>query len=247
MYRQAGYSTIVLFTAALLTTAGGATTQAQVLDGTSRTLSRCDLYRSLGRALPPECGGSGPSLGGATRGRIRLSAPPAPAARTAPASATAAPQPAPRPAAAQPAVAPTSQPAAPPAAAAATTDVPAPPSAPATKAAPKGVGLPIPFALDSDVLTSQAKGIVDQLAEVFAANGNDRYVIEGHTDVSGAAWYNRLLSERRARSVVRYLVERHGLAADRFTVRGKGSSELLLPNDPRNGRNRRVQILTVDS
>ena len=96
-------------------------------------------------------------------------------------------------------------------------------------------------------MTPQAKAIIDQLAEVFAANGNDHYVIEGHTDASGAAWYNRLLSERRARSVVRYLVERHGLAADRFTVRGKGSSELLLPNDPTNGRNRRVQILPVDS
>jgi OOP family OmpA-OmpF porin len=88
--------------------------------------------------------------------------------------------------------------------------------------------------------------IIDQLVEVFKANGNDRYLIEGHTDVSGDTTHNQALSERRAKAVVRYLVERHGLPESRFNVRGQGSANLLLPTDPRNARNRRVAIMAVD-
>ncbi|MBV9835337.1 MAG: OmpA family protein [Alphaproteobacteria bacterium] len=110
----------------------------------------------------------------------------------------------------------------------------------------KGVGLPIPFELDSDVLRPQAMEIIDQLVEVFKANGTDRYLIEGHTDATGDVAHNRALSERRAKAVVRYLVERHGLPETRFMIRGEGSTHLLLPSDPGNARNRRVAILSLE-
>jgi outer membrane protein OmpA-like peptidoglycan-associated protein len=113
--------------------------------------------------------------------------------------------------------------------------------------APKGLGLAVPFALDSDQLTPEARRIVDQLAEVFKLNSSDRFVIEGHTDTTGGEIYNKSLSERRAQAVIDYLVSQHGLSRDRFEGRGLGSAKLLLPNDPTNGRNRRVQVLNIGS
>jgi outer membrane protein OmpA-like peptidoglycan-associated protein len=209
---------------------------AQVVDGTTGRVGRCDMFKALGRALPPECGGTGPSTGGATRGRVVIGAPDSGAAK--PGTA--------------PAAAPAAAPATAPAGAPATTAAPAAPSAaPAATAAPapapRGLGLQVPFALDSDQLTAEAKKIVDQLAEVFKYNPNDRYVIEGHTDAAGGVEYNRSLSERRAQSVIEYLATAHGLPRDRFVARGAGSAQLLLPTDPLNGRNRRVQVLPTGS
>lgn len=207
---------------ALTITWGGA--QAQVIDKTQGSITRCDLYRSLGRAFPPECGGSGQPLPPSYRGKLNLGGP-APVA--APASATA-------PTPAQPQAAAT-----PPAAATAPGIVTAAPPA-------IGVGLPILFALDSDVLTPAATALLDDLIEVFKYNNAQNYIIEGHTDITGEASHNNTLSLKRAQAVVRYL-KQHGLKEDRFTVRGLGSSQLLLPTDGRNERNRRVQVLRVDS
>lgn len=246
MSRKVGYFAAAVLAGGMLS--GIAPASGQVLDGTQGKISRCDLYRSLGRALPAECGGTGQGLAGVTRGRVSLGAPPA----AAPAPVTPASAPAAAPAPTRPAAAPAPVVAAPPSAAPTAREPsfasPPPAAAPATTEprSAKGVGLPIPFEYDSDVLRPQAMEIIDQLVEVFKANGTDRYVIEGHTDISGDAAHNRSLSERRARSVVRYLVERHGLPESRFVVRGQGAASLLLPQDPRNGRNRRVAILTLD-
>lgn len=240
MSRKVGFIAAVLLAGGIMGIAGQNQAMAQVLDGTRGPISRCDLYRSLGRALPPECGGSGQGLGGVTRGRVHLGSPSAaPAAAPATTGAAAAPVRAAAPPATQPrAAGPASGPSltSPPAARAA-----------AEPQTARGVGLPIPFELDSDVLRPQAMEIIDQLVEVFKANGTDRYVIEGHTDITGDATHNRALSERRARAVVRYLVERHGFPESRFLIRGVGSAHLLLPNDPGNARNRRVAVLAVDS
>lgn len=205
---------------------------SQVMDRTQGAVTRCDLYRSLGRAFPPECGGSGQPLPPTTRGRLNLGAPSTPGAR-----------PSPPPAAPTASAQPTQPPAGPaptqPAAVAPGTVLTAPPAI--------GVGLPVLFALDSDVLTPAAMELIDSLAEVFTYNGTQKYIIEGHTDITGEAAHNKALSLKRAQAVVRYLVQRRGLKEDRFTIRGLGSSQLLLPNDGRNERNRRVQVLRVDS
>ncbi|WP_178130643.1 OmpA family protein [Reyranella sp. CPCC 100927] len=203
--------------------------QAQVVDGTAGKVSRCDMHRALGRNLPPECGGTGRPGGDTTRGRVVIGTPdsgtkPAAPAAGAPAGTRA-------PAAAAPAAG---------APAADSTTAPQP-------SAPKGLGLAVQFAIDSDQLTPDAKRVVDQLAEVFKLNPTDRFVIEGHTDTTGGEAYNKSLSDRRAQAVIDYLVSQHGLSRDRFEGRGLGSAKLLLPNDPTNGRNRRVQVLNIGS
>ena len=69
-------------------------------------------------------------------------------------------------------------------------------------------------------------------------------VIEGHTDHRGEDAYNLTLSEERAQSVRSYLVERHGIAAERLTVAGYGETQPVDTNDTPQGRhnNRRVEV-----
>ena len=67
--------------------------------------------------------------------------------------------------------------------------------------------------------------------------------IAGHTDADGSDSHNQDLSERRAKSVVAWLVA-HGIEASRLTPVGRGESEPIADNDTSAGRalNRRVEV-----
>lgn len=105
----------------------------------------------------------------------------------------------------------------------------------------------IAFEFDSDRLTARAQEQVANLARALKVPAFDRSVfsVEGHTDSAGSAAYNDDLSLRRARRVVKSLVEEHGVRADKLRSRGRGESA---PRDgfaPEDGRNRRVEIVNV--
>ena len=67
--------------------------------------------------------------------------------------------------------------------------------------------------------------------------------ISAHTDDLGSAAYNKILSQRRAQSVVAFLIENE-IKNNRFTPVGYGESEPLVPNSDDEGRakNRRVVL-----
>jgi outer membrane protein OmpA-like peptidoglycan-associated protein len=68
--------------------------------------------------------------------------------------------------------------------------------------------------------------------------------VQGHTDNRGSANYNKGLSNRRAGSVMKYLVS-HGVSPDRLTSQGYGFDRPLVPNtsDQNRALNRRVQFV----
>ena len=70
--------------------------------------------------------------------------------------------------------------------------------------------------------------------------------IVGHTDNTGPANYNLGLSERRAKSVVKYLVDKN-IDSKRITVRFFGESKPIDTNGTKEGRrkNRRVEFKIV--
>ncbi|SNB46166.1 OmpA family protein [Geobacter sp. DSM 9736] len=70
-------------------------------------------------------------------------------------------------------------------------------------------------------------------------------VIEGHADDVGAAGHNLELSQRRAESVVDYLVEKFGIDRSRLTAKGLGSSRPVAENatEEDRQRNRRVEAI----
>ncbi|MEM1216389.1 MAG: OmpA family protein, partial [Bacteroidota bacterium] len=86
--------------------------------------------------------------------------------------------------------------------------------------------LPINYELGSARLTSQARNIIDdKLVRLMRENGNVRIEVSSHTDARGSANSNQVLSERRARSVVNYLVSK-GINKSRLVAVGYGESRL---------------------
>ena len=72
-----------------------------------------------------------------------------------------------------------------------------------------------------------------------------RFVIEGHTDASGSAAANLLLSRRRADEVRLFLVAL-GVHPSRLRTVGKGSTEPANPGQPFAAENRRVRVVTLE-
>ncbi|MFB2553294.1 OmpA family protein [Ensifer soli] len=109
------------------------------------------------------------------------------------------------------------------------------------------VNLAVTFRLNSAELTPEARALLDSLGAALESPdlAPHRFVVGGHTDATGAADANLALSERRAAAAIRYLEERFGIAADRLTLRAFGETALLFPDQPTDGRNRRVEISTL--
>ena len=109
------------------------------------------------------------------------------------------------------------------------------------------IDLDVRFRLGSAELTAAAMRQLDELAGAMRAEAlsESRFLIAGHTDATGAAAYNRVLSQRRAAAVKAYLVHRHGIAASRLDTVGWGEERLKDPLNPESGVNRRVEVLAL--
>lgn len=99
----------------------------------------------------------------------------------------------------------------------------------------------VTFVTGSAELTPRSQGTLDRVAAILADAADIRAEVQGHTDNVGAAAANQQLSQRRAASVVAYLVGK-GIARDRLVPRGYGQTQPIAPNDTNGGRaaNRRV-------
>ena len=79
------------------------------------------------------------------------------------------------------------------------------------------------YAFDSAELTPESTTALDSLTALLEENPNVTIELSAHCDYRGQDDYNLRLSQRRAESVVRYLID-HGIAADRLTPKGYGES-----------------------
>jgi len=100
------------------------------------------------------------------------------------------------------------------------------------------------FDIDSAILKEGARDALDEAALVFLEYPKTAIIVQGHTDSTGTETHNQDLSERRAESVVGYLVGR-GVDATRITSVGYGEGHPIASNDTESGRseNRRVDLL----
>jgi outer membrane protein OmpA-like peptidoglycan-associated protein len=106
----------------------------------------------------------------------------------------------------------------------------------------------ITFELNSDRITPKAEATLTKLGRAMTSEDltDVEFVIEGHTDVTGTLPYNMRLSQRRADSVKRYLVEHFDLDPARLKTVGKGPTDLLDKGNPASGRNRRVVFVSAE-
>ncbi len=73
------------------------------------------------------------------------------------------------------------------------------------------------------------------------------FVVAGHTDAAGGEAYNQDLSERRADSIKRYLVDKFGIAGTDLVTVGYGKTKLKDPANPLAEVNRRVQVVNMEN
>jgi len=73
------------------------------------------------------------------------------------------------------------------------------------------------------------------------------FVVAGHTDAAGGEAYNQDLSERRADSIKRYLVDKFGIAGTDLVTVGYGKTKLKNPANPLADVNRRVQVANMEN
>lgn len=101
----------------------------------------------------------------------------------------------------------------------------------------------VTFDVDSDVVLPGLYNELDRIAQILIKYPQTTIVVEGHTDSTGSDAYNQGLSERRALSVQRLLVDR-GVAPARISTVGYGETRPVATNDTPEGRqmNRRVEI-----
>lgn len=99
------------------------------------------------------------------------------------------------------------------------------------------------FEVDSAQLRADSEVTLREALEMLKNDPQLNLVIEGHTDDRGEPTYNKGLSQRRAESVVNWLIDR-GIDASRLAPRGLGESEPMASNDSAQGRalNRRVEL-----
>ncbi|MCA8378069.1 OmpA family protein [Burkholderia cenocepacia] len=129
---------------------------------------------------------------------------------------------------------------------------PAPVAAPVAQPQPRPAPVPqrqvllqgdANFALDSAVLTPEARSNLDRFIDVNRGVEFRRVTVTGFTDSTGSATHNLALSASRARNAMNYL-SANGLKAQSFVSQGQGAAEPVASNATAEGRaqNRRVEV-----
>lgn len=80
------------------------------------------------------------------------------------------------------------------------------------------------YDFDKYTLRPESKTALDELVKLLEENPNVTIELSAHCDYKGSAEYNKVLSQRRAETVVNYLIE-HGIAKDRLSPVGYGKEK----------------------
>ncbi|HEX7838018.1 MAG TPA: OmpA family protein [Kofleriaceae bacterium] len=106
------------------------------------------------------------------------------------------------------------------------------------------IGEKVQFATGSAEILAVSHGLLDEVAQVMNDNPQIELLqVEGHTDSTGTAAFNRKLSQQRAESVAKYLAGK-GVGAGRVQAKGFGPDKPIADNatDAGKEKNRRVEF-----
>jgi outer membrane protein OmpA-like peptidoglycan-associated protein len=111
------------------------------------------------------------------------------------------------------------------------------------------IDLEINFDYNSADISAKSLASVQALGRALtnADLRGSTFVVAGHTDAAGGEAYNQDLSERRADSIKRYLVDKYGINGTDLVTVGYGKSKLKDPNQPMAEANRRVQVVSMEN
>lgn len=83
------------------------------------------------------------------------------------------------------------------------------------------------------------------MQDMIAANPEEIFLVEGHTDAVGDPAYNLALSDRRAESLALALSDYYGVPSENMVVQGYGEEELLVPTAAAEPANRRTVVRRI--
>ncbi|MFB6448207.1 OmpA family protein [Bradyrhizobium tunisiense] len=111
------------------------------------------------------------------------------------------------------------------------------------------IDLEITFDYNSANISAKSMPSVQALGRALTSPDlkGSTFVVAGHTDAAGGEAYNQDLSERRADSIKRYLVEKYSISATDLVTVGYGKSKLKDPGQPLAEANRRVQVVNMEN
>jgi outer membrane protein OmpA-like peptidoglycan-associated protein len=111
------------------------------------------------------------------------------------------------------------------------------------------IDLEITFDYNSADISTKSLASVQALGRALTSPElkGSTFVVAGHTDAAGGESYKQDLSERRADSIKRYLVEKYSIAATDLVTVGYGKSKLKDPSQPMAEVNRRVQVVNMEN
>ncbi|KPF94560.1 hypothetical protein IP86_21875 [Rhodopseudomonas sp. AAP120] len=111
------------------------------------------------------------------------------------------------------------------------------------------IDLEITFDYNSANISRKAAPAVEALGKALANPDlkGSTFVVAGHTDSIGSEAYNQDLSERRADTIKRTLVEKFGIAGSDLVTVGYGKSKPKDAANPADPSNRRVQVVNMTS
>ena len=111
------------------------------------------------------------------------------------------------------------------------------------------IDLEITFDYNSANISAKSMPSVQALGRALTSPDlkGSTFVVAGHTDAAGGEGYNQDLSERRADSIKRYLVDKYSISATDLVTVGYGKSKLKDPSQPMAEVNRRVQVVNMEN
>lgn len=103
----------------------------------------------------------------------------------------------------------------------------------------------VEFDLDGTDVKPEYFDEIGELAALMTQYPTSRILLEGHTDSTGSASYNQNLSQSRADSVMKVLIQEFNIGSERISTTGMGESQPIADNATDEGRakNRRVEAI----
>ena len=111
------------------------------------------------------------------------------------------------------------------------------------------IDLTITFDYNSADISAKSLPEVQKLGRALTSADleGSTFLLAGHTDAAGSDNYNQYLSERRADSIKRYLMDNFHIATTDLVTVGYGKSKLKDASQPLAEVNRRVQVVNMEN
>jgi outer membrane protein OmpA-like peptidoglycan-associated protein len=110
------------------------------------------------------------------------------------------------------------------------------------------LGDPIYFEFDKEHIKKQSYPVLDAVGDVLTQNPELHVEVQAHLGEPQNPPYGRSLSRDRARSVMKYLIVKKGVAPERITAQGYGVDKPIADWKTEEGRkkNRRIEFIIMN-